>query len=132
MTSLEQYNPFWIGFDNIFNRMDSLEYTSFPPYNIRKIDSEKYEIEMADAGFTKDNVKVKKAENTLTMTSTKKDKKDSDKLIHKGISEKNFTKKFELADDFVVEDAGLQDGLLCVKLKKIIPEEKKEKIITIK
>ena len=132
MTSLEQYNPFWIGFDNIFNRMDSLEYTSFPPYNIRKIDSEKYEIEMAVAGFTKDNVKVKYAENTLTITGTKKDKKDSYKLIHKGISEKNFTKKFELADDFVVEDAGLQDGLLCVKLKKIIPEEKKEKIITIK
>lgn len=132
MTSLEQYNPFWIGFDNIFNRMDSLEYTSFPPYNIRKIDSEKYEIEMAVAGFTKDNVKVKYAENTLTITGTKKDKKDSDKLIHKGISEKNFTKKFELADGFVVEDAGLQDGLLCVKLKKIIPEEKKEKIITIK
>jgi len=132
MTSLEQYNPFWIGFDNIFNRMDSLEYTSFPPYNIRKIDSEKYEIEMAVAGFTKDNVKVKYAENTLTITGTKKDKKDSDKLIHKGISEKNFTKKFELADDFVVEDAGLQDGLLCVKLKKIIPEEKKEKIIDIK
>ena len=119
MTSLEQYNPFWIGFDNIFNRMDSLEYTSFPPYNIRKIDSENYEIEMAVAGFTKKNVKVKYAENTLTITGTKKDKQDADKLIHKGISEKNFTKKFELADDFVVEDAGLQDGLRCVKLKKI-------------
>ena len=132
MTSLKQYNPFWIGFDNIFNRMDSLEYTSFPPYNIRKIDSENYEIEMAVAGFTKKNVKVKYAENTLTITGTKKDKQDADKLIHKGISEKNFTKKFELADDFVVEDAGLQDGLLCVKLKKIIPEEKKEKIIDIK
>jgi molecular chaperone IbpA len=106
--------------------------TSFPPYNIRKIDSENYEIEMAVAGFTKKNVKVKYAENTLTITGTKKDKQDADKLIHKGISEKNFTKKFELADDFVVEDAGLQDGLLCVKLKKIIPEEKKEKIIDIK
>ena len=69
---------------------------------------------------------------TLTITGQKKDKQDSKELLHKGISEKNFIKKFELADDFVVEEAGLQDGLLCVKLKKIIPEEKKEKIIDIK
>ena len=87
---------------------------------------------VAIAGFTKDDVKVRYAENTLTITGKKKDKQDSKELLHKGISEKNFTKKFELADDFVVEDAGLQDGLLCVKLKKIIPEEKREKIIDIK
>ena len=132
MTSLEQYNPFWIGFDDLFNRMDSFEYTSFPPYNIKKVDSENYEIEMAVAGFTKDDVKVKYAENTLIITGKKKDKQESKQMLHKGISEKNFSKKFQLADDFVVEDAGLQDGLLCVKLKKIIPEEKKEKIIDIK
>jgi len=84
------------------------------------------------AGFTKDDVTVKYAENTLTITGKKKDNQEPNQIIHKGISEKNFTKKFQLADDFVVEDAGLQDGLLCVKLKKIIPEEKKEKIINIK
>jgi len=132
MTSLEQYKNFWIGFDDLFNRMDSFEYTSFPPYNIKKIDAENYEIEMAVAGFSKDDIEVKYAENTLTIKAKKKSKEDSDKLIYKGISEKNFTKSFNLADDFVVEDAGLQDGLLCVKLKKIIPEEKKEKIIDIK
>ena len=132
MTSSEQYNPFWIGFDDVFKRMNSFEYTTFPPYNIKKVDSENYEIEMAVAGFAKDDVKVKYAENTLTITGQKKDKQDSKELLHKGISEKNFAKKFELADDFVVEEAGLQDGLLCVKLKKIIPEEKKEKIIDIK
>ena len=91
MTSLEQYNPFWIGFDDIFKRMNSFEYTSFPPYNIKKVDSENYEIEMAIAGFTKDDVKVKYAENTLTITGKKKDKQDSKELLHKGISEKNFT-----------------------------------------
>lgn len=132
MTSLEQYKNFWIGFDDLFNRMDSFEYTSFPPYNIKKIDAENYEIEMAVAGFSKDDIEVKYAENTLTVKAKKKEKQDTDKLIYKGISEKNFTKSFNLADDFVVEDAGLQDGLLCVKLKKIIPEEKKEKIIDIK
>ena len=132
MTSLEQYKNFWIGFDDLFNRMDSFEYTSFPPYNIKKIDAENYEIEMAVAGFSKDDIEVKYAENTLTIKAKKKSKEDSDKLIYKGISEKNFTKSFNLADDFIVEDAGLQDGLLCVKLKKIIPEEKKEKIIDIK
>jgi molecular chaperone IbpA len=132
MTSLEQYKNFWIGFDDLFNRMDSFEYTSFPPYNIKKIDAENYEIEMAVAGFSKDDIEVKYAENTLTIKAKKKEKQDTDKLIYKGISEKNFTKSFSLADDFVVEDAGLQDGLLCVKLKKIIPEEKKEKIIDIK
>lgn len=132
MTSLEQYKNFWIGFDDLFNRMDSFEYTSFPPYNIKKIDAENYEIEMAVAGFSKDDIEVKYAENTLTVKAKKKEKQDTDKLIYKGISEKNFTKSFNLADDFIVEDAGLQDGLLCVKLKKIIPEEKKEKIINIK
>jgi molecular chaperone IbpA len=132
MTSLEQYKNFWIGFDDLFNRMDSFEYTSFPPYNIKKIDAENYEIEMAVAGFSKDDIEVKYAENTLTVKAKKKEKQNTDKLIYKGISEKNFTKSFNLADDFIVEDAGLQDGLLCVKLKKIIPEEKKEKIIDIK
>jgi len=132
MISLEQYKNFWIGFDDLFNRMDSFEYTSFPPYNIKKIDAENYEIEMAVAGFSKDDIEVKYAENTLTVKAKKKEKQDTDKLIYKGISEKNFTKSFNLADDFIVEDAGLQDGLLCVKLKKIIPEEKKEKIIDIK
>jgi molecular chaperone IbpA len=87
---------------------------------------------MAVAGFSKDDIEVKYAENTLTVKAKKKEKQDTDKLIYKGISEKNFTKSFNLADDFIVEDAGLQDGLLCVKLKKIIPEEKKEKIIDIK
>ena len=132
MTSLEQYKNFWIGFDDLFNRMDSFEYTSFPPYNIKKIDAENYEIEMAVAGFSKEDIEVKYAENTLTIKAKKKEKQEADKLIYKGISEKNFTKSFNLADDFIVEDAGLQDGLLCVKLKKIIPEEKKEKIIDIK
>ena len=125
--------PYAVGFDNIFDHFsNTLEYThsqnqSYPPYNINKIDNLNWQIEMALAGFNKNDIEVEYADSQLTIKSIfEKDGKDEDKeSVHRGISKRQFTKRFTLADEVVVNGAELKDGMLRVELEKIVPEEKK-------
>ena len=132
MTSLEQYNPFWIGFDDVFKRMNSFEYTTFPPYNIKKLDALHYAVEMAVAGFGKEDIHVEYADNTMTVQSIKKDKTEDKDVVHQGISQRSFIRSFALGDDMIVTDANLKNGLLSIYIEKIVPKEKKPKTINIK
>ena len=137
----EPFKPFSVGFDNLFDDFDRIyKYNSssinhYPPYNIRKVNDTDYVIELAVAGFGKKDIKVKSQENTLTISSAK-DEQDvlekDESVLHRGISKRSFTRSFTIADDVVVKGAGLKDGLLSVNLEKIIPDEKKPKIINIK
>ena len=107
----------------------------YPPYNIRKINDTDYVIELAVAGFGKKDIEVKSVENRLSIKSV--DKKEEvldkdEKIIHQGISKRSFTRSFTIADDVIVKGADLKDGLLSVSLEKIIPDEKKPKVFTIK
>ena len=131
--------PYAVGFDRTFDRLfdyvtHQAESTGFPPYNIQKTEDYKFEIEMAVAGFGKSDIEVEVAEGVLTVKSTKdKDTGSTDEYtLYKGISQRNFTRKFTLADDIIVKDAKLQDGLLKISLEKIIPEEKKPRLIEVK
>jgi len=137
----EPFKPFSVGFDNLFDDFDRIyKYNSasinhYPPYNIRKVNDTDYVIELAVAGFGKKDIEVKSQENTLTIKS--KDKKDEvlekdESVLHRGISQRSFTRSFTVAEDVVVKGADLKDGLLSVKLERIIPDEKKPKIIDIK
>jgi molecular chaperone IbpA len=137
----EPFKPFSVGFDNLFNDFDRiLSYNTssinhYPPYNIRKINDSDYVIELAVAGFGKKDIKVKSQENTLTISSAKDEENVLDKdesVLHRGISKRSFTRSFTIADDVVVKGADLKDGLLSVKLERIIPDEKKPKFIDIK
>ena len=137
----EPFKPFSVGFDNLFNDFDKmLSFNSssinhYPPYNIRKLNDTDYKIELAVAGFGKKDIEVKSVENTLTIKSVdkKQDVLDKDEsVIHQGISKRSFTRSFTVAEDVVVKGADLKDGLLSVKLERIIPEEKKPKFIDIK
>ena len=135
--------PFSIGFDNMFDQFESLlgdgrlsTQSNYPPYNIRKAGKDKYAIEVAVAGFNKDDVEVEYEDNLLTVKTKKVDKaveKDMDgEIIHRGISQRSFSRSFTIADDIKVEGAEIKDGLLTINCERIIPEQKKRKLIPIK
>jgi len=133
--------PFSVGFDGMFDRLLTNTYntsTTYPPYDIVKVDATNYEIRVALAGFTKDDIQVNYEDGTLsiesagyTMLTNDKNVSKEDHLVH-GISRRQFKRTFTLSDDMVVKDAGFKDGMLTVKLEKIIPDEKKPRTIDIK
>ena len=137
ITFFNRLRPFTIGFDEIFDTFETLSTSntfsnSYPPYDIVKVDDYKYNVELAVAGFSKDDIQVDYADNTLTIESKKETKEEEDKFIHKGISKRYFKRSFTIADDVVVNGAELKDWLLTIELEKILPEGKKPKTIEIK
>ena len=134
--------PFSIGFDDMFDQFENMlgnggltMQSNYPPYNIRKTGKDNYAIEVALAGFNKDDVEVEFEDNFLTVKTKKTDKtveKDGNEIIHKGISQRSFSKSFTIADDVKVNSAELKDGLLTISCEKIVPEQKKKKLIPIK
>ena len=133
--------PFSIGFDDMFDQFESILgnggmlRSNYPPYNIRKAGKDRYAIEVAVAGFNKDDVEVEFEDKLLTVRTKKVNKtveKDGDEIIHKGISQRSFSRSFTIADDVKVSGAELKDGLLTINCEKIIPEQKKRKLIPIK
>ena len=137
--NFNQLTPYAVGFDRVFDQLqnyveNNATSTGYPPYNIRKDGEYNYDIEMALAGFSKKDIEVEVAEGVLTVKSMKdKDTGSTDEFtLYKGISQRNFTRKFTLADDIVVNGAELKDGMLTISLERIVPEEKKPQLITIK
>tara|TARA_Y100000816_G_scaffold287366_1_gene269968 strand:- start:184 stop:543 length:360 start_codon:yes stop_codon:yes gene_type:complete len=109
--------------------------SNYPPYNIRKVGKDKYAIEVAVAGFNKDDVEVEYEDNLLTVKTKqvkKTDQNNNGEVIHRGISQRSFARSFTIADDVKVNGAELKDGLLTISCEKIIPEIKKKRLIQIK
>jgi molecular chaperone IbpA len=133
-----------VGFDNVFDHFErmfnddffNVPTVNYPPYNIVKTGANEYNVEVALAGFSRDDVSVEFAEGILTIKS--KDKKESEKkdedgdIIHKGISKRYFSKSFTVSDDVEIKGAELKDGLLTVSMERIVPESKKARMIEIK
>lgn len=134
--NFNQLTPYAVGFDRIFDQLNNYAQhnatsTGFPPYNIRKGGEYTFVIEMALAGFSKKDIEVEIAEGLLTIRSIKEnDENDTD--IYRGISYRKFNRKFTLADDIVVNDASLENGMLNITLERIVPEERKPKLIKVK
>ena len=129
MNELELIRNHFLGFHNDF--FDSFRrVTTYPPYNIKEED-DKGVIEFAVAGFTDDDLKVEVKENTLSIHGCK-EKKDPGSFWHKGISDRSFTKNFQLHKHIVVDNAELKNGLLKVSYHRDIPEAEKPKQIKIK
>ena len=127
--------PYAVGFDRHFDRLfdyvtHQAESTGYPPYNIEKQGEYNFTIEMALAGFGKKDIEVEFAEGLLTVKSVKE--KEEKETLYKGISQRNFTRKFTLADDIIVKGAKLDNGMLTIDLERIVPEEKKPQLITVK
>ena len=135
--NFNQLTPYAVGFDRVFDNLsryvdNNVTSTGFPPYNIQKVGDYNYTIEMALAGFSKDDIEVEVAENTLSVRSDKKAEPEDEFTYHRGISYRRFDRKFTLADDIVVSGATLENGLLRIDLERVIPEEKKPRLIEVK
>ena len=141
LSIFNQLRPVTVGFDNMFDHFESMfegdvfniPQVNFPPYNIVKTGDCTYDVELALAGFSKDDITVDYADNILSVKSIKKDeKKEEDGVLHRGISKRMFSKSFTIADDVEVKGAELKDGLLKISMERIIPEGKKPRSIDIK
>tara|TARA_Y100000004_G_scaffold15166_1_gene15928 strand:+ start:43 stop:462 length:420 start_codon:yes stop_codon:yes gene_type:complete len=130
-------HPYTIGYDDIFKHFETLlehQQPNYPPYNIVKTGDYTHCVEVALAGYSKSEVEVVVEENTLTIKSSDLPGKDKpkDTVVHKGIAKRAFKRVFTLAEDVVVNDATLKDGLLRVELERVVPEDKKPRVIKIK
>ena len=136
--------PISVGFDSVFDHFESMldtdlnfpRVSNYPPYNIRKTGKLTYDIEVALAGYSKEDVSVEYADNVLTIVSKKdqetQEVEDNEGVLHKGIAKRNFSRTFTIADDVKVNGAELKDGLLTISLVKVVPEGKKPRTIKIK
>ena len=136
LSIFNQLRPLSVGFDDVFDHFESMfdvPTVNYPPYNIVKTGNNKYDIELALAGFNKKDINITSEDGMLTIESKSEDKSDKDgEVIHKGISKRYFKRSFTIADDVEIKGAELKDGMLRVSMEKIIPDAKKLKTIEIK
>ena len=130
LTIFNQLRPHTIGYDSIFDHFNNMFessglQTNYPPYDIIKHSDTKYDVQVALAGYGKDEIEVEVKENTLSIKSVKQDKDDKIEVLHRGISKRYFERHFTLADDVKVNNAQLKNGLLTISLERIVPEHKK-------
>ena len=123
-----------VGFDSMFDRLfgdveRSENPSGFPPYNIRKDEENYYTIEMAVAGFSKEDLEAEIKEGVLTVRS-KQDQEEGE-YLHRGIAKRAFSRSFTLSDDVIIKRADLINGMLTISLERIVPEEKKSRMIEI-
>ena len=140
MTTIEafgQFRPFSVGFDSIFEKLSEASIpnsSNYPPYNIIKRGDDQWLIELAVAGFNKKDIgiELKEANLSITCSKDKAEPENAFEFVHKGISERNFTKTFALAEHVEVKGAEIVDGILSIELIRNIPEKEKPKTIKIK
>ena len=135
---LEKILGFSVGFDSMFDRwnttfdFNTANNTNYPPYNIRREGDEKYFIELAIAGLNEDDLEVSLQSQVLNIRSKKEsDQEPEDNYVHRGIAKRQFEREFTLSDDIVVKGCDLTNGMLTIELEKIIPEEKRARLIPI-
>ena len=139
---LQKMLGFSVGFDGFFNRLSNMDIaqSGYPPYNIRKLNELQYVVELALAGFSKSDIEVEVTDGTLTVRSVKvgdgadNDEKASNNeigFVHQGIAKRSFQRQFNLSDDIIVKSADFTDGMLIVNLERVIPDEKKPRLIPI-
>jgi molecular chaperone IbpA len=126
-------DPFFLGFNDQFVRWESNKKTTsqFPPYNVKKVDEDNYVIELAVAGYSREDLDIKVEKDTLTIKSEKEKDEKSD-FLHRGIAGRNFTQHFTLGEYMIVKSASLENGLLSINIERELPEEAKPKTIRIK
>jgi molecular chaperone IbpA len=125
-----------VGFDRLADLLDSAANTEsasgYPPYNIERTAENAYRVEIAVAGFRPEELTIEVKENLLTVQGRKAANDEPRKYLHRGLAERNFDRRFQLADYVVVTEANLADGLLSIALVRELPEQLKPRQIAIK
>ena len=125
-----------VGFDRMFDTFESRFAnqlaSNYPPYNILKADNDNYIIEVAVAGFKKDEITVEVDQDQLVIKGQKSETANTTTVyMHRGLSARDFVRQFTLAEHMVVNGATIQDGVLQVNIQRIVPEELKPRLIDI-
>ncbi len=133
---LTPYRRSTVGFDRIFDFIESsarLQQDNYPPFNVERIDQDRYRVTLAVAGFKTDEIDITAQQNLLQITGRKDETSQDDraKFLHLGIANRSFERRFELADFVRVENAELADGLLVVSLIREVPDAMKPRKIAI-
>lgn len=128
--------PASVGFDRFIHNVEAMlnqaeASTSFPPHNIIKVEDNKYIVELAIAGFSKDDITIKTIDGILEIKGQKSNDDKDVQYLHKGIGTRSFIKKLQLAETVEVRGAQFKDGILTIGLENVVPEEKKPKVIPI-
>lgn len=124
-----------VGLDRLASLLDAASVDSaqgYPPYNIERTGDNDYRIEIAVAGFKPDELTIEVKENLLTVQGRKAANDEARRFLHRGLAERNFERRFQLADYVVVVDAALNDGLLAITLRRELPEQLKPRQVEIK
>jgi len=127
-------DPFFIGFNRNLTQLNNVYKTnnqSYPPYDLLKLDEDTYVLSLAVAGFSKEDIDVSVDNGSLVIKGEIVEVTDA-KVVHKGIASRKFTRTFALGEYMEVVGAELKDGMLTIKIDRIVPEEKKPKSIKIK
>jgi molecular chaperone IbpA len=123
-----------VGFDRLADLLETATAdaaSGYPPYNIERTDENAYRVDIAVAGFRPEELEIEVKENLLTVTGRKAANDEPRRFLHRGLAERNFERRFQLADYVVVTDANLADGLLSISLKRELPEALKPRRIEI-
>jgi molecular chaperone IbpA len=120
-----------IGMDEWFRKFDSTfeMHTNYPPYNLVKENNSDFRLELALAGYKREDIRVSTEENILTVdVAEDKKSKDTSEYLHNGIAKRKLKRTWTLSDNVVVGDVSFVDGLLVIKLNRVIPEHQKRKV----
>ena len=138
MSLLTNTHPFFIGFDKTLDNIREAQErfiktatSNYPPYNVTKTGDNKYQIEVAVAGFGKQDIELELEDTVLRVSGKVTNDQSTLEYFHKGIADRPFTRTFTLADNVVVKGAGLFNGLLKIYLEALIPEHKKPRKIDV-
>jgi molecular chaperone IbpA len=134
----KDFDKLYVGFDDQYNRLSKIHddlvknISNYPPYNLKKTDDNKYVIEMAIAGFGRQDIEIELADNTMIVKGNAQSDDTNGDYLWRGIAARNFTRTFALDDQIEVKDAEYLNGMLRVFLERIIPEHKKPKKVDVK
>ncbi len=128
---------FTVGFDRMQRQLDENfarmgdQVASYPPYNIEAVGEGAYRITMAVAGFSESDLEIVVQDSVLSVVGTSGQAEEDTRYLHRGIAERSFERRFQLADYIKISGASLENGLLCIELTREVPEEKKPRSIPI-
>jgi molecular chaperone IbpA len=128
-------DPFFIGFNRELDRLSTVHNLAtrqaYPPYDILKLDEDTYKLSLAVAGFSKTDIDVSVDNGTLIIKGEIAEVTDAE-VVHKGIAARKFTRTFALGEYMEVSSAELKDGMLTINIVRVVPEDKKPKVIKVK
>lgn len=133
---VEPWTHFSVGFDRLFDELAHIEHrvsdqNNYPPHNLKRLSADEYELELAVAGFTEDDLEVEVEKHLLTVRGAVKKTDDKDDYLYRGVGLRSFTKTVALAETVVVRGATLEHGMLRIRLENVIPEVDKPRKISI-